>query len=317
MKDATQQGVLDERAEIYAKAEKSRLADLQEDGVEATIPPEDWEEDPEEPKAEETPQEEVEASPEEPTPEPQPTPEPTMRLKVDGVEVERPVSWVQAQAQKLAAADKRLEEASKAKTLYESRLAEIESSKPPEQKKPSLPADIADALKVLTRKQLATTDEGEFAELEAEKVLVYQEAARREWVAQQEASQLAEQQRQLKASVETLVKKVQEVHPDVLDVARTEPFHQWLGGQSAMVKWAWDNSGDPQDGIEIMNRYKAATNPAPSLETKREEKRKMDTVPAASARAVRAEPKEEDDSPSAVIKKIQQERSAIRGRVSL
>jgi hypothetical protein len=161
---ATQEGVPDPRAAIATKVEEDRLSEMKAEGAEAPGTPEDWEEDEgattqQEEAKEETPEETAEET--QPTAEvAQPPVEQMLRVKVDGVEMEKPLSWVLAQAQKNAAADRRLEEASKAKTLYEQRLAELESLRPKEPekpKKPSLPADLADALKGLARRQLETS----------------------------------------------------------------------------------------------------------------------------------------------------------------
>jgi hypothetical protein len=321
--DATQQGVSeDPRAAIYAKAEESREAELKADGVEIDKEtPDDWEEgegSAQETAPEETPEAAVEPTTEEAPQETQPTPEQTVRLKVDGVEVERPLSWVVAQAQKLAAADRRLEEASKAKTLYEARLAEVESLKPAPApavpKRPSLPADLSDVLKALARKQLETTDEGEFADIEAEKASVYQEAARREWNAREASNQEAVKMRQLQEAQKTLLEKVTEAHADVLEVANTEDFQKWVGDQTQATQFAWAQSMDPRDGIDVLNRYKAFKNPVQGFEAKKEAKRGMDTIRSANARAI--PPKAEDDedeSDSAYIKKIQQLRNPHRG----
>lgn len=318
-KGATQQGVPeDPRAAIFSKIEESRVESLKEEGIESLEPPEDWEEDEGvQPEAKEEPREELkEETPEETSQETQPPAEQMLRVKVDGVEMEKPLSWVLAQAQKNAAADRRLEEASKAKALYEARLAEVESLKPKEPekpKKPSLPADLADALKGLARRQLETTDEGEYAEIEAEKAEVYREVARREWAARDQMQREAYAMQQRKSATERLLEEVSKAHTDFREIAVADDFKSWLSEQTTGVRWAWDQSLDPRDGIEILNRYKAFKNPTQSLEAKRDAKRNLDTVRTASARAVAPkEEDDEDDSPSSYVKKLQEMRNPRR-----
>jgi hypothetical protein len=79
-----------------------------------------------------------------------------------------------------------------------------------------------------------------------------------------------------------------------------------------MVRWAWDQSLDPRDGIEILNRFKAFKNPTQSLEAKREAKRGIDTVRTASARAVAPKEEEDEGNPTSYIKQLQEMRSPRR-----
>ena len=319
--DATQQGVStteDPRAAIYARADEKAAEESSPHGE-----PTEWEDDPREaapkekaaaPVTEDSPpaEEPEQGEAQEATPQEQPT-EQMVRVKVDGVEEEVPLSKVLAQYQKNSAADRRLEEAQRTISEVKALKAELDAlrSEAPQrrtepQRDPSqLPDDIAGAVDSIVTKQLEAMDPKEYAALERQKMALLREAFRREQAEAFEQVQKAQEIQEYRRGQVAFLEELRKGHDDVdayirVDMANNRvqfapEFEAWVREQP---KWMVSAlmAPDPSGPIEVLARYKAAKNPNPSLGDKLEAKRKLDVPPSASRRA--APPKEEEDDPT-------------------
>ena len=326
---ATQEGVLkpeDPRAAIIDAIVAKQQEELEPVGEEVEYEEKAPQEEPKEEEKEEAPSEEVEAKSEAPQ-ETQPT-EQMVRVKVDGQEEEVPLSRVLAQYQKNSAADRRLEEASKAIAEAKALKAEIAALKQPKEepkKRPTLPADLADAFRATVKAQLEVTDPEEYALLEEQKGMIQREAWKREQ--QEEVAKWQDQQRAIeqRQAQERFLASVSEKHSDAsryikvdLEAGRVdfdEGFTSWLDTQPPWMKHAL-LAPDPSGPIYVLDQFKATLQP--NLSEKLEAKRRMDNPPTANKKSEKPrDDGDDDESPQSYVRKLNEMRSPTKFRKAI
>lgn len=325
-KEATQEGVSalegsfeqDPREAAYAEAAKAR----EEDPDFVPVSDADDAELDTELKAEEEPEKKIEGEEEPDAVEVEPTDDSEVEMrtvKVDGVERQVPLSTLIEDGirthQKEAAADKRLEEATRLMLQVEQMQAKPAAAPASEEAaKPQPTRDekigrLREIRRTYRVEGVATAEE--YDKLEAEEFKLEAELRDDAYDTRRQEDTQHQQERDAQESANTLGATVREKYPEFdkdvffadeqgqlfkdpqtqMNVFNPE-FAQWLADKPPMYGMSMLYSTDMRDIEIVMDKYYESKTPVADLSAKREKKKSIDTIEASKGRAAPKKKKE-------------------------